>query len=343
MSKNSNENIELKIYSKSPHTSQIITGFLLLEEKGMIDTIQYNTIQYNTIPHQHIVECVYKNKRICFDVADGYNLDREKLEQYLCEIDYYFKRSFSAVENEKFTNGHKIYPLGFNFYVTHKNNPLDKRNKIKLFIKEILKKGEVSRKYVTQAFEDKPKYRENLKILFMTRLWQPNTGNKFLDEERIRINKMRIKIIRELREVFPNNFIGGIYDNKFSKEIAKDCILSQKWTNKHNYLNLVKDCDICIGSKGLHKSIGWKTGEYVAAAKAIVCESFDYEVTGNFDIGKNYYSFDDANQCIEYVNYLMNNPQKVYKMKKNNEIYYNEYLRPDKLISNALDIVLLSI
>lgn len=34
------------------------------------------------------------------------------------------------------------------------------------------------------------------------------------------------------------------------------------------------DTDICIGSMGLHKSIGWKTGEHIAASKAIINEKY---------------------------------------------------------------------
>lgn len=46
--------------------------------------------------------------------------------------------------------------------------------------------------------------------------------------------------------------------------------------------------DICIGSTGLWDSIGWKTGEYVAAARAVVNERFVYEVPGGFREGVNY-------------------------------------------------------
>jgi len=61
-------------------------------------------------------------------------------------------------------------------------------------------------------------------------------------------------------------------------------------SNRRNYLEVMKQSDICISSMGLHQSIGWKTGEYIAASKAIINESFHYKVVGDFQIGKNYLS-----------------------------------------------------
>jgi len=105
-------------------------------------------------------------------------------------------------------------------------------------------------------------------------------------------------------------------------------------------VNLVKQSDICIGSMGLHESIGWKTGEYIAASRAIVNERLHYKITGNFDIGKNYLSFNNVDECVNHISHLMQNPDIVYAMKKENEKYYHNFLRPDKQISNALEIVL---
>ena len=101
----------------------------------------------------------------------------------------------------------------------------------------------------------------------------------------------------------------------------------------------MRSCDICIGSMGLHESIGWKTGEYVAAAKAIVNERFRYRVTGNFAEGKNYLPFTDADQCVAAVRQLAESPEARYKMQKANEDYYRNSLRPDALVKNSLDTV----
>lgn len=49
---------------------------------------------------------------------------------------------------------------------------------------------------------------------------------------------------------------------------------------------MVKESDICITTTGLHRSIGWKFAEYIAASKAIVTEKLNYspgtELKANF-------------------------------------------------------------
>ena len=88
---------------------------------------------------------------------------------------------------------------------------------------------------------------------------------------------------------------------------------------------------------GLFESIGWKTGEYVAAAKAIVNERFHYTVTGDYREGEHYLPFETAEDCLAAVEQLVRDPEKLYAMKRVNEVYYRNYLRPDVLVKNSLE------
>lgn len=76
---------------------------------------------------------------MAYDVLDGYNMNLEKVDKYLENVDFYFKRSFNKEENKKMCNGNKIYPLGMNYHATTKNNPLDHKKTI-LKIKDVLRK-----------------------------------------------------------------------------------------------------------------------------------------------------------------------------------------------------------
>ena len=87
---------------------------------------------------------------------------------------------------------------------------------------------------------------------------------------------------------------------------------------------------------GLHESIGWKTAQYIASSRAIVNEKLHYEVTGNFEDGENYLSFEGVEECMEKVSFLYDDKDKLYNMKKRNHDYYNKYLRPDQLVLNAI-------
>lgn len=150
------------------------------------------------------------------------------------------------------------------------------------------------------------------------------------------LNKMRAEIILKLKEKYPNNFIGGLYPDEFSKELYPDLVVDSDICEKQNYMRIMKKSDICIATTGLHESIGWKMGEYVAAARGIVSEKLNYRVPGNFKEEKNYLAFSNIDECIDAVDRLYTSPSTLYQMKKNNEKYYKRYGRPDKQIWNAL-------
>lgn len=337
------EHIEIKLHSKEPHVSQILTGFCMLETS--------NKRQYRTCISAEVeglkgafVEVTYKGKKIIYDVMDGYQ-DVNTISKLLNQCDFYFKRSYSAEKNEKFHLAHtdKMYPLGFNYHVSCKKHPLDKP-----VWKEMIKKmlcmehnTYSNTSFSVKMFEEIPVYRKDgFTVLFATRLWEPEKElPEYLNEERQYINQMRINIIRNIREIDGVNFVGGVSNNSFSREFAPDLIIPEKMTNRQSYIKILHKADVCIGTMGLHESIGWKTGEYVAAAKAIVNETLHYTLPGDFIPGKNYLEFENEEQCITAVRTLLADPVRLFEMKKANRAYYCTYLRPDRLIKNSLDIV----
>jgi hypothetical protein len=98
----------------------------------------------------------------------------------------------------------------------------------------------------------------------------------------------------------------------------------------------VKRCDICVASTGLHGSIGWKMGEYVAASRAIVTEIMRYEVPGDYTEGRHFLSFDTPAQCLAHIDSLVDDETRRREMMRANHDYYQEWLRPDKLVAHAL-------
>lgn len=336
--------MDVTLISKWEHCSQIVAGLLMLKQASSGEYIIkfHNKIQEEDYPLcGTLVEIEYLGKKIIYDLDDGYV---SQMKSHIQMCDYYFKRSFSTKKNhEMFSEDEcaKIYPLGLNYHVTYNNNPYDNfsvplKKKIKQFFG--LRKDSY---YTPEKFEGKLKYKENnFKIIFFTRIWEEKP--ELCDEEnkeRNYINNMRIDIIRELKQRYGDNFIGGLKDTPAARKLAPDIISPVIYTERSRYLKLMHSSDICIGSMGLHESIGWKTAEYVAAAKAIVNEKFHYELPGNFFEGKNYLSYDSAKECIEKVEYLINNPEEMYLMKVRNACYYYEYVKPDVLVKRTLNIV----
>jgi len=340
----------------------VVTGFLMLENQDLITLeISPRYDHAKKYPHPHIVEAIVDGKTLvydCWDLCDwtASDWDNEKwknlefTEVLMSGIDFYFKRSYSENKNAYLSenNRKKIYPLGFNFPVSIKNNPLYQNDfstpdGCKNIIKKLFFRDKFVGHFTTDMFEAPANFVEqkDLKILFLTRLWNPFDKDVWNEEKRIEreyINRPRIEIVEKLKNAYPSNFVGGVDPAGYVNEAAKKHLVSRKFSNRFNYIKLMKQCDICIGTMGLHESIGWKTGEYVAASRAIVNEKFRYEIPYSFEPGKNYLPFETPDQCVLAVSKLIETPENVFLQKQENETYYKTYLRPDKQILNTLEI-----
>ena len=334
-----------KVYveSRVSHVGQIITGFLMLKQQGwdveIVNNVKNEPGFYHGVP---MIRAEYRGKKLVYDLGDGYNVP-EDIMTGLDDCDFYFKRSFSLEKNQKLLERDegKMFPLGLYFRVTYKGNPINEPL-WKAMLKPLMGKAS-ARYFVPKVFEGKPEPEGDrpLRILFLTQLWNDHEPG-FSDEEnaeRTYINQMRIDIIRALRERYGDSFIGGLNDNALSRSWAPDLIMPAKYTERRKYLKLLHSSDICIGSMGLFESIGWKTAEYIAAAKAIVNETFHYSVTGDFEEGRHYLAFSTAEECIEAVRSLVENTEKRLEMQTANAKYYQEYLKPEVLVKHTLDLV----
>src|SRR5690606_3080083 len=117
---------------------------------------------------------------------------------------------------------------------------------------------------------------DNGKIIFSTRLWNPDSGNQdWKKVERQAMNIERIDIVRRLKSLYGDQFYGGIQDHELAREICPDIILEKKHTDKKKYLSEIKRYSIGVCNKGLEDSIGWKFGEYIANSLAIVSNPID--------------------------------------------------------------------
>ena len=334
--------IEVTPVSRLAHNAQIVAGFRMLHKQGWnIKIIASSGDAPAFAPNAALVRVTYRGKTIFYDLWDGYHVPDE-MRRALDQADIYFKRSYSPQKNlELFPEScHKIYPLGFNYHVTSPGTPFAEPL-WKAAAKQLL--GRVPDRYYTpDKFEGvtvPPKGAP--RILFLTRLWddqEPGLSEP-VQQERIRINRMRIDIIRALKQRFGDSFTGGLNDTPLSRNLAPDLIVSPELTERKQYLRTLHAHDICIASTGLHESIGWKTGEYVAAAKAIVSEPLCYQVPGGFQEGTHYLAFNSTEECLAAVEALLDSPDKLLAMKKANEAYYHSHLRPDILVKNTLDIV----
>lgn len=327
-------------YLFSPHLSQIYKGFQILEEKGLIDL---KFIKKAGNLNKPIISAFINNEyHIIYDTLDGFNwLDNKSIEDNLLffqnhyQCDYYFKRSYNAsLLNYNKGSTRRIHNLEFNYDVAYEPIFTDIKRVVKDTIHKRLNLHNPNVDY--KDFEYYFNKNDQSKILFSARLWDPKDVEN-IDEstEREIINQNRINYIRACKKEFGSIFTGGLQDSELSRKMAKDLVLSNKKTSKLSYIRTIKDHDICISTLGLHKSNGWKFGEYIAASRAIISEPLFF-TSENFIESNNYLEVSSTDSLISNIYRILDDTEYKYTMMVNNFNYYNQYLRPDALILNSL-------
>ncbi len=338
--------IELKADTLA-HFNQIYTGFRLLEQRKLIK-LSYKIVVDDELP-LNILKVNINSKKVYFDMTD-----HSRINQKVYDLsDYYFKRTLLRTDVSKFS---RIRPLGFNYSVYTENPKLAQvallHGNFDLFAKYFVRySGFLSKAlkandsiYTSnyKNLERKPLTKEAGKITFFTRLWDPdNTTNTLKKDERVILNQERIKLINILRKEFKDNFIGGLYDDAVSKKYAPELIVSKALVQKKNYLRSLKKSAVGIANVGLEGSIGWKFAEYVTHSMAIVSNSIEhYMVQGDFKLENNYLSYPDVDTCVNQVVKLMEDKTLRHEMMQHNYNYYNQYMQPEMMFENVLDMVL---
>lgn len=342
-------------YVRSKHLNQIYHGFDQLRKKGIIRLSFRRVKNKNDFPiprlagnrYQPLLQVIIDGRySVIFDTLDGLNWiegsHKANLAYFKSSVnaDFYFKRSFS---NEMFQYKPKdcqIYPLGLNYTFapeirlprTLKESIVDTAYNNALVAKLYKKKF-----FNAQDFEYYPTLNKEPKILFLTRLHE--TSDAKSEEKRIqreRINEKRIRCIKVCRQAFRNQFTGGLTRESPVSRDMKELIVSRKFTRKDHFIKFIKAHDICVATTGLHRSIGWSFAEFIAASRGIVTQPLNYRVPGNFEDKKNYLSYHNEEELISKIQYLIDNRDALSNMMQNNYQYYNNYVRSDSLVLNAL-------
>lgn len=333
-----------KIYFfPSLHLSQIYDGFEKLRQKGVVELDILKSKGDITKP---ILTTIINGKKVLFDTLDGLNWIEGTIDDNLSyfrenyKADYYFKRSYNEKVLENSPDQTKILPLGLNYGFNFEGQyPIGIIDKTYSLIRNnyFVKKRKGKSTFKSKEFEFYPLHNKENKILLLTRLWDPNgTTQSHLKEERENINLSRINSIKRCKKEFGDRFYGGLQDSPISRKLAPELIISPSVTKRENYLKLIQNHNICIATKGLHNSIGWRFAEYVAASRAIITEPLDYLLPGSFKNKINYLEFVNEDELITNMHLLNKDNELTIKMMNRNYNYYNNYVRSDKLVLNAL-------
>lgn len=337
------------------HLSQVYTGLSLLAANGEIRLTQ----SFHEYVHKGRVLCreladrdseglfvVIDNEKVIFYETndDGNRLFDEPLEF----ADAYFKRSY-CISAIPVAYRHKVFPLGLN-YCLHAGG-VDRYEWARSLHhgKDLVPTalaGNIAHllglhfRPTTANMASAPVPHLEPKVLFMARTWEPDEAvSAEKKAQRIHINETRACVIRALRRELGRRFCGGFAHTRYAMENFGDALLTDaRLFRKKTYLTLVREHPICIATTGLHGSIGWKMGEYVAFSRAIVSERLNYLVPYGFGTPANYLEFDTPERCVEQTMRLVEDRLMRQRMMEDNWHYYQTCLRPDKLVSKTLDI-----
>ncbi|HOE31440.1 MAG: hypothetical protein BWY92_00067 [Firmicutes bacterium ADurb.BinA052] len=331
-------------YFPNPHLNQIYAGFASLHNAGIINLEVKRVAADHTKPLLTVI--VNKQYKLLYDTLDGFNWIPGSQQDNLLyfrthfKVDLYFKRSFTPTLLDYCPENCTVFPLGFNYLIRPQRYfPARLTDVLKDFLKHSTPLGKYCHRdlFYSRRYEYYPLPHKDTKILFLTRLWDPDqVTDEQLKNEREKINVTRAALIRACKQEFRDSFIGGLQQDPFAKQYAKELIAPARLTKKEHFLETIKQCNICIATTGLHQSTGWKFGEYVAAARAIVSEPLKYQVPGNWREGNNYLEFNHLEELMYRIHELIRNKMKMLHIMRNNYEYYLNYLRPDNLVLNTL-------
>ena len=349
---------ELIVNSDVEHLQQIYTGYKILHDNGTLrlkQVIPKKYLEDKANPARWVDYRFFNTKvvlndeiTICYDTHDWNRID----EDILRDVDFYFKRSFDESYIAALDHKQKIFPLGLNYRVTSGNADFFRAKRSVFYrgkdrIKTILKSLRfdnflpITETERLDRMESKPVADLPPKVLFMARAWDPGNvpdkSQKAIIEE---INETRADSIRILRREFGEMFFGGLARDEFSQKYFNDVVLpDHNLSNKQNYLELLREFPICIATKGLNNSNGWKLAEYVAFSKAIVTEPLCFRVTGDFGNETNYLEFTNTSELVDAVSRLVDSSELRKSIMENNYKYYQNYVRPDALVLKTLRTV----
>ena len=333
--------VEIFVSSLQAHMNQVYAGFELLKKEKEIN-LNYKVDLKK--PTEAILKVSINGKKIVFDMADNSYINAD----FYQNCDFYIKRMLLKSD---FKKKNKIIPYGFNYSIIAKNRTMQylflknfTYKTIKYSIKyhnllsRFLKVNDSIINASKSLIENDSKFNKPDQILFSARLWDPDRNDELLKkEERVKMNDLRINLVRRLKERYKNKFIGGISDDYLSRKLCPDIILSNKVTYKKNYLKELNRSTIAIATPGLEDSIGWKMGEYISNSCAIISSDIShYKLPGEFKEHDNYLKFSTIDECVLNVDYLLNNKQVKTTMMKKNFQYYSDFIEPSYLIRNII-------
>ncbi|HUF73006.1 MAG TPA: hypothetical protein VMR74_08920 [Gammaproteobacteria bacterium] len=324
--------VALSIGSDKRHYDQVLTGFAMLARQGLIK-LRYSMEGTGVLAN-------VDGRRIYYDPSDGGAVDKEVLST----CDLYFKRSYYPPYLTDVSEAYKVQPLGLYYSVCPDFTDWHAVTRNLHFAKSIPEMAIAVtrpfsrgiRRYMSVKTLQAPPSPHEPKVLFLCKAFVPDDQHGHGWPTRTELTEFRAECIKALRSAFgPNCIAGFVPDSECRRKYTS--LLANVKTDRKSYLSLLREFPaICVATTGLHGSIGSKLAEYVAFSKAIVTERLNYQVP-EFHENMHYLQFSTPEECVESCRRLAEDEAACMRMRTANQVYFETFLRPDKLVQRTLD------
>jgi hypothetical protein len=327
--------MRLEIHHWTPHLNMIVFSFMYYCETNNFEF----DIQINSKISWNGAILYLNNETYYFDYSDDtVFIDDPK------KYNYYLKRSLQI----KDVNGN-VYPLNLQVNYSYKSLKILTKFSIKELVNkanriEIIRALDYFNTFTNSShnardvrFLPELVSENNGKVIFYTRLWNPDNHINVEEKERRRLqNDFRIESCRIIKRNFEKASV-GLFPDSLSSKLAPDLLLDIKKTSMKEYYGVLRQCDIGIADDGLRDTPGWKIGEYLLHGKAVITTPLNIALN-QFEEHTNYEKLSTRSSYLELpdkIDYLLKN-KKYLEMGNNNLKWSNEYLHPKNYINRIL-------
>jgi len=278
----------------------------------------------------------------CIDLRDRSDCFSTELLRR-CTI--YFKRGYFTPDVQQLPHdlGDKIQPFGLNFCCRSSSGT---KALLRTFAKQFVRNFPTSlhprnrhnlRHWLTRPLlpelELPPDQPSNPTIFFQTRLWEQTETEP---DRAAEVNAMRVAVVRALKKAFGHQFVGGLQPTALAQKRYPE-LLTDGATTPKAYLLKSRTSLIGIYTRGLHHSLAFKLGEYLATSKCIITDGLRHELPTPMQKQRNYLDFSSADDCVTRCQQLLSSPQDVANMRIANWQYYCAEVRPAAHMLNCLE------
>ena len=183
------------------------------------------------------------------------------------------------------------------------------------------------------AIEVDPSRPRESQVVFQTRLWPPGENAAALDVDKV--NAERAEMVRTLRRVFGNRFVGGIVGDAFSRSFCPDVVVAAG-TQRRAYVQLTQRAAVGVFTRGLHHTLGFRLPEYLGAGLAIVSEPMDDELLAPLVENRHYRAYRTIDESVAACDHLLSHPDEAARMRAENVRYFRENCAPKAQIAQVL-------